>query len=180
MKIDKDELAKLLTEGGAIGSIVRLVRPLAVTMIVAIPAIGAFSVGVVTFFDAATGKAMAVNAGLFFNGIPGELYTLIGVIATGYIGFKSWETKAASPVQAAQEDQVDQDDVFDEDLPLVDQRRSETGRVVFDPRLVEEAIEATGPRPGVAILDEEEESGGLFVDEDKPLDRSNTTKEITL
>lgn len=174
MKIDEEKLKKILDEDGLLGSFARLTRPIAVTMIVATVPIGAFAVGATSLFNAATAKAMAVNSGIFFNGVPGELYTLIGVIATGYIGFKSWETKGApppigrpspeaSPVAPAIAAAVDEDMAVDAAWSRTSMSAGERARVVFDPRLVEE-----------------ERSDGLFVDETAPRTGGNATKELSL
>lgn len=76
---------------------VALTRPLAATMVVAIPALGAFSVGLITWMDAATGAAMAKNSTDFLQGIPDAAYGAIVAIALGYTAGKTVEAVKAKP-----------------------------------------------------------------------------------
>lgn len=78
---------------------VTITRPLATSALIAIPSIGAFTVGLVSFWDAAAGEAAAKNSVAFLAGIPDAAYTLIGAVALGYFGAKTAEVikKPAPP-----------------------------------------------------------------------------------
>lgn len=84
-------------EGGALHGFAKVSRPLAVTMVVAIPALGAMTVGIVSGFNPSAGAAMAANSTAFLKGIPVEIVALIGTLGTGYIAAKSWETRSPAP-----------------------------------------------------------------------------------
>lgn len=84
-------------EDGALHGFSKVSRPLAVTMVVAIPALGAMTVGIASIFSPATGAAMAANSTAFLKGIPTEIVALIGSLGLGYIGAKSWETRSPPP-----------------------------------------------------------------------------------
>ena len=81
---------------------VALTRPLAATMVVAIPALGAFSVGMVTWFSPEAGAAMALNSTDFLKGIPDAAYGAIVAIALGYTAGKTVEAVKAKPPPAGQ------------------------------------------------------------------------------
>jgi hypothetical protein len=94
---DLIDLKGALAEDGWISSFAKVSRPLAVTLTVAIPAIGGLSVGLATIADAKLGADMAANCVAFFAGLPEALYWMVGGIATGYFGAKAWETKSPPP-----------------------------------------------------------------------------------
>jgi hypothetical protein len=62
----------------------RLIRPLSVGALMAIPTLGTASVGIVAMFDEHRGMAMARASITFLGGLPGEIVILIGALATGY------------------------------------------------------------------------------------------------
>lgn len=75
-----------------------LVRPLALTLTVAIPGIGSFSVGLVAAFDRDRGLAMADASVRFLQGIPDGAWQLIAAVALGYFGAKTFEVvKSPAP-----------------------------------------------------------------------------------
>lgn len=76
---------------GWLNNMVALARPIAVTMTVAIPPIGAFSVGAVAFKWPEAANAMAEASVKFLQGIPDAAYAAITAIALGYTAAKSVE-----------------------------------------------------------------------------------------
>jgi len=77
---------------------VAITRPLGTSMLIAIPALGAFTIGVVSGFSERAGAAMAKNAVAFLQGIPDAAYAMITAAALGYTAGKSWEAiKAPAP-----------------------------------------------------------------------------------
>ena len=76
---------------------VKVTRPLAVNMMVAIPALGACAVGVVSYFDPVAGAAMAKNSTDFLKNIPDAAYAAIATVALGYTAAKSTEAIKAPP-----------------------------------------------------------------------------------
>lgn len=80
--------------------LVALTRPLAVTMVIAIPAVGSASVGIASIFDARIAEAMARNSIIFIAGIPEAAWWVIASIALGYFGSKSAEVIKAPPPPA--------------------------------------------------------------------------------
>lgn len=129
--LDGIDVRSAFAEDGWIASFAKVTRPLAVTMTVAIPALGAMSIGVISLFSAEAGASAALNSTDFLKGIPNELYLMIGTIATGYIGFKSWETKSPPPPEgrASPEGSIGQDPAFD---PLPDPTMAESDIVAAD------------------------------------------------
>jgi len=67
-----------------VATLARLIRPLCVGALMAIPTMGAASVGLVAFFSRERALAMAEASSAFLRGIPIEIVTMIGVLATGY------------------------------------------------------------------------------------------------
>lgn len=67
-----------------LATLARLIRPLCVGALMAIPTCGAATVGVVAFFSRDRALAMAEASSAFLRGIPIEIVTMIGVLATGY------------------------------------------------------------------------------------------------
>ena len=80
--------------------LVAVSRPLVVTMTVAIPAIGAASVGLVAMFDAPRALGMAAASTAFLQGVPDSAYGLIAALGLGYFGAKTYETVKAPPPPA--------------------------------------------------------------------------------
>ena len=76
---------------------VKVTRPLGVNMMIAIPALGAFAVGVVSYFDPAAGAAMAKNSTDFLRNIPDAADAAIATVALGYTAAKSTEAIKAPP-----------------------------------------------------------------------------------
>lgn len=101
---------------------VALTRPLAATMVVAIPALGAASVGFVSYFDPASGAAMALNSTDFLKGIPDAAYGAIVAIALGYTAGKTVEAVKAKPPQGSPEGGPNQTAAVVE--PVADERPS--------------------------------------------------------
>jgi hypothetical protein len=64
--------------------VLRLVRPLSVGALLAIPTIGAATCGAASVIDLETGLGMARASTAFLQGIPGEVYMLIGFFGGGY------------------------------------------------------------------------------------------------
>ena len=62
----------------------KLIRPLSVGALMAIPTIGAAAVGFVALFSRDRAMAMVEASGAFLNAIPTDIVLLIGTIATGY------------------------------------------------------------------------------------------------
>lgn len=67
-----------------ISTAARLIRPICVGALMAIPTVGSFSVGLVAAISPERGKAMAEASVMFLRGIPWEIVMLIGALATGY------------------------------------------------------------------------------------------------
>lgn len=74
-----------------LGATAKLIRPLCVGALMAIPTVGAASVGVVAMFSPATGLGMAEASTRFLAGIPGDIVALIGFLAGGYTLARSAE-----------------------------------------------------------------------------------------
>ena len=69
---------------GWLVSAAKLIRPLSVGALMAIPTVGAGSVGLVAMIAPARGEAMARASVLFLQGLPLDVVVLIGTLATGY------------------------------------------------------------------------------------------------
>lgn len=69
----------------------KLIRPLCVGALMAIPTIGSATVGAVAFFNPTAAEAMAHASTAFLQGIPGEIVLLIGGLAGGYTLARSVE-----------------------------------------------------------------------------------------
>lgn len=74
-----------------LGALARLIRPLSVGALMAIPTVGAATVGAVAAFDPARGMAMAAASTAFLAGLPLDIVLLIGTLATGYGFARSFE-----------------------------------------------------------------------------------------
>lgn len=72
-------------------SLTRMIRPISVGALMAIPTVGAATVGLVAAFDAPRGLAMAAASVAFLQGLPVDIVILIGTLATGYGFAKSIE-----------------------------------------------------------------------------------------
>lgn len=70
----------------------RLIRPICVGALMAIPTLGTASVGVVSAIWPERGRAMAEASVLFLRGMPTDVVLLIGCLATGYGFAKTFET----------------------------------------------------------------------------------------
>lgn len=87
-----DDAADLNVEAPAwLGATAKLIRPLCVGALMAIPTVGAASVGIAAMFSPATGLAMAEASTRFLAGIPGDIVALIGFLAGGYTVARSAE-----------------------------------------------------------------------------------------
>lgn len=69
----------------------KLIRPLCVGALMAIPTAGAATIGIAAIFSERTAFAMADASTRFLAGIPGEIVTLIGFLAGGYTIARSAE-----------------------------------------------------------------------------------------
>lgn len=85
---------------GWLNNLVALTRPLALTMTVAIPSMGAFTVGVVASFSPKAATAMMEASTKFLQGIPDAGWGAIVAIALGYTASKTAEVIKA-PAQPA-------------------------------------------------------------------------------
>lgn len=74
-----------------LGATAKLIRPLCVGALMAIPTLGAASIGVVAIASRETALAMAEASTRFLSGIPAEIVTLIGFLAGGYTLARSAE-----------------------------------------------------------------------------------------
>ncbi|MBX9816071.1 MAG: hypothetical protein K2X76_15340 [Sphingomonas sp.] len=74
-----------------LGATAKLIRPLCVGALMAIPTVGAASVGLVAMFSPATALGMAEASTRFLAGIPGDIVVLIGALAGGYTVVRSAE-----------------------------------------------------------------------------------------
>lgn len=74
-----------------LGATAKLIRPLCVGALMAIPTVGAASVGIVAIFSSTTALGMAEASTRFLAGIPGDIVTLIGFLAGGYTIARSAE-----------------------------------------------------------------------------------------
>ncbi|MBX9881278.1 MAG: hypothetical protein K2X73_04825 [Sphingomonas sp.] len=74
-----------------LGATAKLIRPLCVGALMAIPTVGAASVGIVAMFSPATALGMADASTRFLAGIPGDIVVLIGALAGGYTAARSAE-----------------------------------------------------------------------------------------
>lgn len=74
-----------------INQAVAIARPATAAMTAAIPAAGAFSVGVVAFFSKARALDMATTATLFLKEIPDAGWGAIAAITLGYTAAKTVE-----------------------------------------------------------------------------------------
>ena len=83
---------------GWINNLVALTRPVALTMTVAMPPLGAATVGLVAFKYPQTAMAMARASSTFLQGIPTEGWAAVTAIALGYTASKTAEViKAKAP-----------------------------------------------------------------------------------
>lgn len=62
----------------------RAIRPLCIGALMAIPTVGAATVGAVALFSAPRADAMVAASTAFLRGIPPEVLMLIGTLASGY------------------------------------------------------------------------------------------------
>lgn len=62
----------------------RSIRPVCVGALMAIPTVGAATVGLVALVSPLRAMAMVAASTAFLNGIPAEVLVLIGTLATGY------------------------------------------------------------------------------------------------
>lgn len=69
----------------------KLIRPLCVGALMAVPTVGAFTVGTVAIFNRATALAMAEASTRFLSGIPESIVALIAFLAGGYTVARSAE-----------------------------------------------------------------------------------------
>lgn len=76
-------------------SIARMIRPLCVGALMAIPTLGPASVGLVAIVAPERAMAMAAASTHFLAGIPGDIVALIGLLAGGYGLAKTFEKRAA-------------------------------------------------------------------------------------
>lgn len=83
---------------GIAGGLLAFVRPIALTMTIAIPAAGSFSVGLVALFSRTRAMDMADASVRFLQGIPDAAWTMIGAVAIGYFGAKTFEVTKAPPL----------------------------------------------------------------------------------
>jgi hypothetical protein len=82
-----------------ITKLVAVTRPLTTSGIIAIPVMGAFTVGTVAGFDFQTGMNMSKASTHFLQGIPDAAYAMIAAVALGYSASKTTEAiKAPRPV----------------------------------------------------------------------------------
>ncbi len=75
---------------------VALARPAVAAMTAAIPAAGAFAVGIVAFFSPARGMAMAEASTSFLSKIPEAGWLAIGSITIGYTVAKTVEARSSA------------------------------------------------------------------------------------
>jgi hypothetical protein len=87
---------------GWLNNLVALARPAALTMTTAIPAAGAFTVGLLAFWWPIEADRMAAVSVKFLTGIPDAAWGAITAIALGYTAAKSAEVirKPAPPAGA--------------------------------------------------------------------------------
>lgn len=69
----------------------RMIRPICVGALMAIPTLGAATVGMVAMVDRDHAMAAVAASTAFLAGIPGDIVVLIGVLATGYSVSKTVE-----------------------------------------------------------------------------------------
>lgn len=69
----------------------RMIRPICVGALMAIPTLGAATVGLVAMVDRDRAMAAVAASTAFLAGIPGDIVVLIGVLATGYSVSKTVE-----------------------------------------------------------------------------------------
>lgn len=62
----------------------RMIRPICVGALMAIPTLGAATVGLVAIVDARAAMHAVAASTTFLAGIPGDIVVLIGVLASGY------------------------------------------------------------------------------------------------
>lgn len=139
---DLVDLKDALAEDGWIASFAKVSRPLAVTLTVAIPALGAASVGLATIFDPAMGAAMAKNSAGFLSDLPEALYWMVGGIATGYFGAKAFETR--SPPPPAGRASPEATPAADAAAAIVTVDAAAVDRAKPDPSMVDSGIDAGG------------------------------------
>ncbi|WP_343526959.1 hypothetical protein [Sphingomonas sp.] len=72
-------------------ALARSIRPLCVGALMAIPTLGAFSVGLVAIVSPRAAAAMVAASTAFLAGIPTDIVVLIGTLASGYGLAKSVE-----------------------------------------------------------------------------------------
>lgn len=109
---------------------VSIARPLFVAGNVAIPVLGAFTVGLVSFIWPVQALTMVDASTKFLQGIPDAAYGMITALALGYIGAKSWETVKAPPPpkgRKAPEANVEQVAVYEETPEFVQDAPTEKG-----------------------------------------------------
>ncbi len=76
---------------GMLTTFTRMIRPISVGALMAIPTVGAATVGLVAMVNPAAGMAMATTSVAFLAGLPTDIIVLIGTLATGYGFAKSVE-----------------------------------------------------------------------------------------
>lgn len=69
----------------------RSIRPVCVGALMAIPTLGAATVGLVAAFSPLRAMAMVAASTAFLSGIPADVLLLIGTLATGYGLAKTFE-----------------------------------------------------------------------------------------
>lgn len=80
-----------------LNNFVALTRPLGTSAIVAIPSVGAFTVGAVAFVWPVEAMDMVKASTSFLQGIPDAAYAMIATIALGYTAGKTAEAIKAKP-----------------------------------------------------------------------------------
>jgi hypothetical protein len=83
-QLDVFDLRDAVQLPGWLVSVTRMIRPICVGALMAIPTIGAATVGTVALFDGDAAMRAATASTAFLAGIPGDIVALIGVLATGY------------------------------------------------------------------------------------------------
>jgi hypothetical protein len=83
-----------------LSNFIALTRPATTSAVIAIPAIGSFTVGIVAGFDPARGLDMANASVAFLKGIPDAAYGMITAISLGYAAAKTTEAVKAPPPAA--------------------------------------------------------------------------------
>lgn len=80
-----------------VAPMVAVARPLAATLLIFIPTVGAFTVGTIAAFSFDRAMNMAKAASAFLHGIPDPAYQVIAAVSIGYAGFKTVEAVKGKP-----------------------------------------------------------------------------------